>query len=187
MGCSSSSPAAVLAPAPPGNDVEARTVAESAWQHSQRILVPRGLAKPKPEDDAELAAFAASLLASLLEAKERPALPILPHDKRIGSGERGLSLAGMRAIREFYGRHGALGKVMGDVCKEEGFEASVVAITRSTGLSLSESLVHAAKGDERAGQLVGHATTFFSYSWTCLLYTSPSPRDKRQSRMPSSA
>ena len=28
-----------------------------------------------------------------------------------------------------------------------------------------------------------------SYNWdyTCLLYTSPSPRDKRQSRMPSSA
>ena len=25
------------------------------------------------------------------------------------------------------------------------------------------------------------------YSWRCLLYTSPSPRDKRQSRMPSSA
>ena len=24
-------------------------------------------------------------------------------------------------------------------------------------------------------------------SWSCLLYTSPSPRDKRQSRMPSSA
>ena len=31
----------------------------------------------------------------------------------------------------------------------------------------------------------GDATTF-TYS-TCLLYTSPSPRDKRQSRMPSSA
>ena len=27
----------------------------------------------------------------------------------------------------------------------------------------------------------------FSYGRTCLLYTSPSPRDKRQSRMPSSA
>ena len=26
-----------------------------------------------------------------------------------------------------------------------------------------------------------------SDSWLCLLYTSPSPRDKRQSRMPSSA
>ena len=27
----------------------------------------------------------------------------------------------------------------------------------------------------------------YSPSWICLLYTSPSPRDKRQSRMPSSA
>ena len=26
-----------------------------------------------------------------------------------------------------------------------------------------------------------------SLTWSCLLYTSPSPRDKRQSRMPSSA
>ena len=26
-----------------------------------------------------------------------------------------------------------------------------------------------------------------SWEWDCLLYTSPSPRDKRQSRMPSSA
>ena len=29
--------------------------------------------------------------------------------------------------------------------------------------------------------------TITSYTTTCLLYTSPSPRDKRQSRMPSSA
>ena len=28
---------------------------------------------------------------------------------------------------------------------------------------------------------------FINYDSTCLLYTSPSPRDKRQSRMPSSA
>ena len=28
---------------------------------------------------------------------------------------------------------------------------------------------------------------WFSEWWSCLLYTSPSPRDKRQSRMPSSA
>ena len=27
----------------------------------------------------------------------------------------------------------------------------------------------------------------FEFDWSCLLYTSPSPRDKRQSRMPSSA
>ena len=34
---------------------------------------------------------------------------------------------------------------------------------------------------------LGSERTDFSLSWTCLLYTSPSPRDKRQSRMPSSA
>ena len=31
------------------------------------------------------------------------------------------------------------------------------------------------------------AMTFFVNNTSCLLYTSPSPRDKRQSRMPSSA
>ena len=31
------------------------------------------------------------------------------------------------------------------------------------------------------------ADLFFERGWICLLYTSPSPRDKRQSRMPSSA
>ena len=31
------------------------------------------------------------------------------------------------------------------------------------------------------------APAVFDNSWLCLLYTSPSPRDKRQSRMPSSA
>ena len=30
-------------------------------------------------------------------------------------------------------------------------------------------------------------TNFKGWMYTCLLYTSPSPRDKRQSRMPSSA
>ena len=32
--------------------------------------------------------------------------------------------------------------------------------------------------------MIGFALVMF---WVCLLYTSPSPRDKRQSRMPSSA
>ena len=34
------------------------------------------------------------------------------------------------------------------------------------------------------GAMINHQMQFFN---TCLLYTSPSPRDKRQSRMPSSA
>ena len=32
-----------------------------------------------------------------------------------------------------------------------------------------------------------HAAETARHVWACLLYTSPSPRDKRQSRMPSSA
>ena len=32
-----------------------------------------------------------------------------------------------------------------------------------------------------------HIELIASENYTCLLYTSPSPRDKRQSRMPSSA
>ena len=33
----------------------------------------------------------------------------------------------------------------------------------------------------------GTVAVSIPWSYTCLLYTSPSPRDKRQSRMPSSA
>ena len=33
----------------------------------------------------------------------------------------------------------------------------------------------------------GHIQKFWGRDMSCLLYTSPSPRDKRQSRMPSSA
>ena len=41
---------------------------------------------------------------------------------------------------------------------------------------------------ERGITITSAATTcYWSHSETCLLYTSPSPRDKRQSRMPSSA
>ena len=38
-------------------------------------------------------------------------------------------------------------------------------------------------------QIAGHYSddTEPTLAWSCLLYTSPSPRDKRQSRMPSSA
>ena len=44
------------------------------------------------------------------------------------------------------------------------------------------------RGYERWCSLaVGTVVTFKLVTWICLLYTSPSPRDKRQSRMPSSA
>ena len=37
------------------------------------------------------------------------------------------------------------------------------------------------------GLVIDHTPKFDSIYYACLLYTSPSPRDKRQSRMPSSA
>ena len=37
------------------------------------------------------------------------------------------------------------------------------------------------------GGMAGTGATFEARHWGCLLYTSPSPRDMRRSRMPSSA
>jgi hypothetical protein len=93
-------------------------------------------------------------------------LPVRSHARRMPSGQRGMSRAMLRAIRGFYGPRGALGKLMGDLIIEEGFEASVCALTRSTGLSLIESLALTAEArGEVADALIGLATTFFSYSW----------------------
>ena len=39
---------------------------------------------------------------------------------------------------------------------------------------------------EESPELI-HINEMHEMPWNCLLYTSPSPRDKRQSRMPSSA
>ena len=47
------------------------------------------------------------------------------------------------------------------------------------------SVIKVTHGQHATTGLLTQSTTFVRY--TCLLYTSPSPRDKRQSRMPSSA
>ena len=36
-------------------------------------------------------------------------------------------------------------------------------------------------------KILGYNVKNYDGSWTCLLYTSPSPRDRQKSRMPSSA
>ena len=52
----------------------------------------------------------------------------------------------------------------------------------------SHSLVSPASGDDYTGGLTGNiALPLIADFWTCLLYTSPSPRDLSTSRMPSSA
>ena len=120
-----------------------------------------------PADAAD--ALADALLDALVAARVPKGtldLPVRSHADRLPSSKRGLSRAMLHAVRRFYGARGALGKLMVDVCKEEGFEASVCALTRSTGLSLTETLALTAEArGEDASALIGDATTFFSYSW----------------------
>ena len=78
----------------------------------------------------------------------------------------------------------------------------IVDALRSAGVPIALSTYYAAKDREpsaralRDAELVPqirrvHKDNIGVYGakkvWACLLYTSPSPRDKRQSRMPSSA
>ena len=113
-------------------------------------------------------ALADALLDALAAARvPKGALdvPVRPHARRLPSGHRGMSRTMLRAIRRFYGKRGALGKLMGNLIKEEGFVWSICALTRSTGLSLIESLaLRAEERGEDASALIGLATTFFSYS-----------------------
>ena len=96
------------------------------------------------------------------------ALPIKPHDLRLPSGDRGVSLAFLAAIGLFYERHGGVSLAMGDICKGEGEHVTVCALTLSTGLSLAESVAHVAERDGLllARGAVSRARGFFSYSWT---------------------
>ena len=59
---------------------------------------------------------------------------------------------------------------------------------RREWLPLGREMIQSNRGDRQAGAVVGlHFHLHQADYWYCLLYTSPSPRDKRQSRMPSSA
>ena len=70
------------------------------------------------------------------------------------------------ALRAFFAAHNRLDVTMENVCKEVGCETSVCALTRSTGLSLAESMVLVATmWGEDTSAIIGRATSFFSYSW----------------------
>eukprot|EP00900_Chrysochromulina_parva_P015950 jgi/Chrpa1/24356/Chrysochromulina_OHIO_Genome00022375-RA len=49
-------------------------------------------------------------------------VPVRPHARRLPSGRRGITCKMLRAIRRFFRARGALGMLMGDLIKKEGFE-----------------------------------------------------------------
>ena len=66
--------------------------------------------------------------------------------------------------------------------------ARVISIDQSTSLSNGEIVAEILSPlATRPNQTQLQATPLFSNIKTCLLYTSPSPRDRQKSRMPSSA
>ena len=98
--------------------------------------------------------------------KEPLRVPITPHDKRLKSGNRGVSEALITAFVDFLDLKGCEVDDVGEICKGERVELNVCHLTRSTGLSLAESVVVVA--DElrlQSSDLVGTAQVFNSYSW----------------------
>ena len=70
-------------------------------------------------------------------------------------------------------------------------EAAVALSDNDPWMTVELGQMYLAKGDldkaRRQAELAMAEVHHFVPGYTCLLYTSPSPRDKRQSRMPSSA
>ena len=123
------------------------------------------IAAAKAGPALEVQALTIRLLESLAAREERVTLPILKTSERRRSGLRGLSRTALYGTRDFYAKQGALDKVMQDIVNEPGFAFSACELTKSTGLSLAESLVLAAGEGDGIDELVGEATSFLSYCW----------------------
>ena len=100
------------------------------------------------------------------------------------------------------GGSGGIGKAMAKAFIEEGARGIVLADLNKEALDAAaldlncESMVCNVTNENQVAGLARYATEKFGQidlfcsnagAGGCLLYTSPSPRDKRQSRMPSSA
>ena len=119
-----------------------------------------------PEAQAAAQARTVRLLESLAAKEERVDRPVLSNEERLRSGQRGMTRALLFGVKAFYAQRGALDKTMQEIVNESGFPFSACELTKSTGLSLSETLVREAGEGESIEELVGEATCFFSYSWT---------------------
>ena len=67
---------------------------------------------------------------------------------------------------------------LGNICRSPAAEAIFIRLLEKKGLTDAFIVDSAGTGSWHIGKKADSS---------CLLYTSPSPRDKRQSRMPSSA
>ena len=121
---------------------------------------------PLTAKQQQLQELTVRLLEALAATRERVALPVLPTEQRLTSGQRGISRIGLAGLRAFFERVGAMDKVMQDVVNEAGFNESACELCKSTGLSLAETLVREADGAAGFDGVIGPATSFFSYSWT---------------------
>ena len=67
----------------------------------------------------------------------------------------------------------------------------IIKIDKATGDSSCESCYNRSfsfrSNYDGNGSLSENSPVYFIYHYPCLLYTSPSPRDRQKSRMPSSA
>ena len=84
----------------------------------------------------------------------------------------------------------------GEVCAQalyqgQALTAKLPDVREEMEAAAAEEVDHLAWCDERITELGGRTSVlnpvFYTLSFGCLLYTSPSPRDRQKSRMPSSA
>ena len=93
-------------------------------------------------------------------------------------------LAGLQALVEDVGSGNVIDAELLDGCPVEAHELDEMDASQAAQVAAH---CFGLLFDHKVEQLKGIEADLDAGLWTCLLYTSPSPRDKRQSRMPSSA
>ena len=84
---------------------------------------------------------------------------------------------------------GAVGASCAEYIAIKNFASEVVILDIKDGFAEGKAmdLMQTASLNDFDTKIVGTTNDYSKTANSCLLYTSPSPRDKRQSRMPSSA
>ena len=113
------------------------------------------LAPMTPTARAAAQARTVRLLESLAAKEERIDRPVLSNSERWRSGQRGMTRALLFGVKAFFEQHNALDKTMQDIVNEPGFPFSACELTKSTGLSLTETLVREAYREAGEGEGIG--------------------------------